>query len=765
MYFLKHNIILFYLFLLVSLSAKATDDPKLKYILEKFKTYNENHYNQKVYLQTDKDTYLVGENVWFSAYIFNGTTLKPDSISGILNFEFINLSGLVTHSQLVKIKNGFGSGQLLIHDTVPDGYYLIRAYTNFMKNFPDNMVFNKIIRVYNDSINYRIYHNKIKKAQQKIKKDITVSFHFNNQKFVKEIDNECRFLVYNLEDNNASNKAYLYDNDQKLIQTIELKHGSGNFNIIPIDKEKYYVKINDLKKKFYLPKAENSSFLIKTNKTQNQVSIQLLKTPDINLRSNLYIVGHNNQKVFFSKVINEENFNENINVKSKDLVNGLNKFVLYNGQYEILAEQCVFHETAKENEIKVRKENFNDSLKITIQVPDGFNRLSISIVDSENHIYTSSGLKTNLFLLSESLDISVKNKLLLSNNINFNKYVNYYTYDLISKNNYWKKVFSTKKPNYKFDFEKQINISGTIVDEKLKYPVANAHVTLSILNEYYDKLSTLSSDKGKFAFYNLNYYDSIDVKIVARKDDKKNVYIDLDETTPYEVKYFPQINNPVLNDFVKPTYTNLNALYEQEQEQEQDTTNTSKIYKSADNVVYIKEGNHYRNIFEAIKGKVPGVVVNNNDVLIRGRNSLYGGTDPLYLIDGVPTSKEAAGSVSMTDVDRIEIIKGSQSNMFGARGSNGIIAIYTKRGFNVKRGELTFQMLGYIYPKKFILSNINDNLYKKYNVSKTVHWNPDVKIVDNKYQVTIPKSTTNYRIKIEGLINTLPISFTEILNE
>jgi len=619
-----------------------------------------------------------------------------------------------------------------------------------MKNFPDDMAFNKIVRIYNDSINYRVYHKKIKKAQRKLPDDVQVSFHPNNNKLIQGIQNTCRILVYIPEKSNKLNEGFLYNNKNEQVLNFNITDGSAEFNFTPTG-AKYYVRINDLNEKFYLPKTTTTAYLIQYENN----TISLIKTPDIEIKSNLYLIVHNNQRIVFSKIIEKENFHEKIMLQQENLTTGLNKFVLFNGQYEVLAEQCIYHETNIENQIQISHNRNNDSSFISINLTGNDQQLSISVIGAENPEYSGLNLKTNLYLLSEPISIDLKNKINFNKYLSFNNFAKNYTYNIASENSYWKNIFNDQAPDYTYEFEKNISITGTILNERLKYPVSNAIISLSILNQYYDKLTTRSSEKGKFGFYDLNYYDSIDVKLTALNDDKKNIVIHIDEADPYPIKYFPHINKPELNEFIKPTYTELNKLYE-----EKDTTTVSKLYREADNVIYIREGSHYKSVFDAIKGRVPGLVVNNNDVLIRGRNTFYGSTDPLYLIDGVPTSKEGVEALSMNDVDRIEIIKGSQSSMYGIRGGNGVIAVYTKQGFHVKRGELSFQMLGYISQKKFKPSKLSKALYTKYNIPKTLFWSPNM---SQKTEFSVSPEFSNVIINIEGLLDGQPVSYIKTI--
>ena len=113
---------------------------------------------------------------------------------------------------------------------------------------------------------------------------------------------------------------------------------------------------------------------------------------------------------------------------------------------------------------------------------------------------------------------------------------------------------------------------------------------------------------------------------------------------------------------------------------------------------------------QALQGKVPGVVVNTSsgspgafqDIRIRGVGSFTASNAPLFVIDGVPvvngnnaaitnvTTLSALASLSNDDIESITVLKDAASTaVYGARGSNGVIVITTKRG---KKGKTEFDL-------------------------------------------------------------------------
>ena len=90
----------------------------------------------------------------------------------------------------------------------------------------------------------------------------------------------------------------------------------------------------------------------------------------------------------------------------------------------------------------------------------------------------------------------------------------------------------------------------------------------------------------------------------------------------------------------------------------------------------------YNDIFEMIRGRVPGVTVGQASagqmpsIVIRGIGTNSGQTQPLFVVDGVQTDNIA--SINPDDVAEIDIIKDGTSAIYGMQGANGVIIITTK---------------------------------------------------------------------------------------
>ncbi|MGV3503749.1 MAG: SusC/RagA family TonB-linked outer membrane protein [Adhaeribacter sp.] len=94
------------------------------------------------------------------------------------------------------------------------------------------------------------------------------------------------------------------------------------------------------------------------------------------------------------------------------------------------------------------------------------------------------------------------------------------------------------------------------------------------------------------------------------------------------------------------------------------------------------------NVLQAISGRASGVQVLQTtgapgaglSVRIRGTNSIQGGNEPLYVIDGFPFSGNPT-NLNNADIESIEVLKdASATAIYGSRGANGVVLITTKQG-------------------------------------------------------------------------------------
>ncbi len=113
------------------------DNDFLIQLKKKVSAFNEAMPEDRVYLHFDKPFYEPGDDIWFSAYVRDGQTLKASTKSDIVHVELLNPKGGIEKSLNLVAHNGKVAGDFNLDKEALGGLYKIRAYTNWMKN--DNL--------------------------------------------------------------------------------------------------------------------------------------------------------------------------------------------------------------------------------------------------------------------------------------------------------------------------------------------------------------------------------------------------------------------------------------------------------------------------------------------------------------------------------------------------------------------------------------------------------------------------------------------------
>jgi hypothetical protein len=134
---------------IIALSAFIKADDPFSELLKKLETFTKKNPTEKVHLHLDKPYYAIGDNIWFKAYIIDGSTSMPSQISNILYVDLINEKDSVKKQLKLPMQMGIASGDFKLIDSLSEGNYRIRAYTQWMRNAGPQFFFDKTIKIGN----------------------------------------------------------------------------------------------------------------------------------------------------------------------------------------------------------------------------------------------------------------------------------------------------------------------------------------------------------------------------------------------------------------------------------------------------------------------------------------------------------------------------------------------------------------------------------------------------------------------------------------
>jgi hypothetical protein len=338
-----------------------------------------------------------------------------------------------------------------------------------------------------------------------------------------------------------------------------------------------------------------------------------------------------------------------------------------------------------------------------------------------------------------------------------------------------------------FSIERGITFSGKFINEAGTAESA----MLSVFQLKPPNFTLAQSDvKGMFTVSGLAFYDTAAFSIQAI-DDKGKAYgkavfitpnrasinfaeaeVELDKVSSEFVQRVPTDN-----DFVKGTQLLKEVVVESNpiEEEYQKGYRLKRSYGKPDYVLKEKDINSsYGNLLQTLPGKVPGLVireVNNAGegpkrvVYIErgGRNSslLFPKEVMVTINDAVVsgTPEEILSAIDPSSVESVEVST-SVNVLYGAAGGNGIVSVYTKRGYSApdKQADLVrINVPGYARAREFKSPNYEDELAAQnvMDYRSTLYWNPYVITDSITGSATVSFFAANragtYRIVVEGI--------------
>ena len=149
---------------------------------------------------------------------------------------------------------------------------------------------------------------------------------------------------------------------------------------------------------------------------------------------------------------------------------------------------------------------------------------------------------------------------------------------------------------------------------------------------------------------------------------------------------------------------------------------------------------------QALQGQVPGLTVMASTgepsvattMVIRGTNSINSGTAPLYLLDGAAISASEFNAINPSDIESISVLKdASSTSIYGARASNGVIVITTKRGRMADKPTISFRaQLG--------VSNVADGQWNLMDTEQRIAYEKEIGIDAGKDYGLLSQTNVNW---------------------
>ncbi|HCI55686.1 MAG TPA: hypothetical protein DFI01_07155 [Bacteroidales bacterium] len=324
---------------------------------------------EEIFVHIDRHEFIAGEDIWMSIYNIDRVTGTITSRNVIAYIELLSPSNNPIIQMKLQLKDGRGSGNMSLPDTLSPGTYTIRAYTNYMKNFMPYNCFMQDINIYNPFKNIG-FKRKIT-LEEKPTMPVEIKFFPEGGILLDGIN--CRVvarvtdiygrgvLFHGIVKDDKGEEAAAFETDE---------YGYGSFMIKP-DKNKNYI-VETPKHNFPLPAAAIEGTLVMiSNKRESFIECIILSTgryavPEL---GKYHIAVQSHGKLCYYADINSAGSATKITIPVSSCAKGINQLTVFDKDYNPLTERLFYNPDNKTIIINVvSKEEYGKREKVNLGI-------------------------------------------------------------------------------------------------------------------------------------------------------------------------------------------------------------------------------------------------------------------------------------------------------------------------------------------------------------------------------------------------------------
>lgn len=765
---------------------------------------------EKAYLHFDRDNYLAGETAWFKAYLYSD--YQPDTISSVLYVELLNESSVLISRKVLPVLLGCTNGQIELPDSLITGTYFIRAYSPTMLNNGIDFIYKKDIFIFGKKDKQAV-------ANKQDEKSIQLEFFPEGGNLVEGLMNTIAFKATDEKGIPVAVRGTISNNKNEKITSFSSYHdGMGMFELIPQAGLNYFASFEAdvTAKKYSLPDITANGVTLTMIPHPQGIFFEIRqRVTDPSMRA-AYMIGQMQHHVVFrQELASGKNEIQGV-VNTEKLNSGILQITVFNKEGIPLAERLCFvnnKEYIQKADLRTDtlsflekgRNHFKIVMKDTVQ-----GNLSVSITDADYSLatYRRETIFSN-FLLTSDLRGDINNPAwYFSSDEDSVKTA----LDLVMMTNGWRRfrwneLAQKVKNPLNYSDPSYITITGKVTMQGSNRPFAEKPMVAIISAEGMSRnFQMINTDKnGFFKLDSLVFFGNGRIFILDIRG-KRSQFIDVKLSGDTAAKIFslpvgtvhfpakenvsPAEQNKLTFDFdaiqkekgilledviinvkKKSATDELNerytrGLFSGEAVRTIDMVNTSDIVVQ-------------NNIFDYLQSRVPGLSVVEPDYSTSSLPSLENpfddptgyrlyyrqgpsasslGNIPMVIyLDEIETSSAVVATIPANQIAMIKVFSFFAAAPGG--GSGGALAIYTKKGQDIKnssRGDL-ISYKGFSVVKEFYAPNYKaePELLSKGDSRITLDWRPNIFI--NNVNPVIPVSfynsdrTKKFRVVVEGM--------------
>ena len=695
-----------------------------------------------VFVHIDKPFYATGDRLWMSTYLLDATSHQRSGGETAIHVDLLSSTGKLVQHQWMRIADGRGEGNFHLSDSLLTGTYRLRAYTD-EDDAQRRPAFERSVAIYN------LFRNDLSIRSDSAAQPLDVQILPEGGRWISGLPARLGIKIVQSNGQGLPIEGRIVDDSgTEVVRFKTNPQGMVSVSMEPKPQQTYYADLtySNQPQRIPLPKPETEGLLLSADAISDttRLALTILNSNRVALDS-VYVLIQQHGQVIDQRKILLQNGVAKVNLPMMSWLPGLTQITLYDASTKPQAERLVFvpeFVAPVRVLVGVNKKQYQPREQVSLSVNLSDNgspalaALSASITDAGR-------------VPADTADATLQAHLLLTGELrgrieNPNQYViNHSTethraLDDLLLTQGWRRVSGTPER----DSLGGVSLRGRILNAK-NQPISGAQIIVLSIGPKQSFVNSAGTDEqGRFRLAGLTIADTI--QLMTKISDRQFKTIPAKEAflVQEEIGKLWESNNMT----VAPNWLTLKTQLEaarlrqeanveyyrdrtakmlnevtvraQKYEDRPDDIRLRSLHNAADVVVKFDEKSPiYSNLYEMMQGRLAGVTVSRSiappggvkkgdyQVSMRGGNSFMGGTQPLYLMDGVPI-QDPDGSVLMffnpRDIERIEVLKSAgAAGLYGSRGGNGVIAFYTKgaryrQGLaKPQEGMTPIQLIGY----------------------------------------------------------------------
>ena len=727
---------------------------------------------EKILLQTDRQIYATRETIYFKLFPIDSITKRLTATSKKLYVDLVNNKDEVFAQLLLNASNLKTSGEFVLDDSLKQGYYWIRAYTE--KMISENLNEITVVPVYIINARTKNFDQISAKKESVGSAAIPVVQIFpEGGNIISGINTTVAVKVTDQHGTPVVIRGMVKDNTDSVYARFNTdSNGLSKFSLNPIWYHSYSVFVWNKNKYDSVAALPPINFygaqIAVLEQTEDHVKVRIALEDSIYSKDyTTYLLATNGDSISYSAI--GKGMYE-VEIPLNNFSHGINSLLLFNSKNQLLSERDIFIKNENYHiDIDSDKDNYaareNANVDLTVTDKNGkplLAALAVAITDTRvNDSLTNNCMNNTL----QSFSAKDADLVMLTQKI---KYANLRATDSLKR---LKPISTFQRMRAKISPEERNNdssftISGTVVNSN-KEPVAKKIITIfSKQNKsHFDTDTTDINGRFKFYFTDLNDSTQFVVQVSNLKGIKEDKYSVVFDTHPmphfitpaYLKKKFIfdeklkaiQYQLYVIDSFQIGTGKEwLKSLVVNSYKKPEVNYDKSKRVNPFSYIITPEMIGQGANMAGNALLRAPGVHSTGNSIAIGGVSVGREGPgrasyeEPLIVLNGVIVNlKESAldyiNSIPVTSIDFIEVLSGPEAAIYGMEGGNGAILINTTSGApkneTTVNGSSSFYSDGFFTTRPFMMpdyNNMETKASKIPDLRTTIYW--DGNIITNK---------------------------------